>query len=240
MGVVSSLDDLQSRLQYRFRDPALLRLALTHRSHGASNNERLEFLGDAALNLIVAGELYADGQADEGHLSYWRAALVREATLAELAHELGLGEELLLGEGEQRSGGSRRRSILADALEALIGAVYLDGGIGSCVELVRRLYGARLRELDLHASAKDAKTTLQEILQSRKMHLPAYQVQSTSGPPHAQHFVVRCDVAELGLYSCGQGSSRRAAEQDAAQSMIALLDEQAPAVAARRSERPSR
>ena len=127
--MVSSVDELQSRLDYRFRDVDLLRLALTHRSHGAHNNERLEFLGDAALNLIVAAELYADGQADEGHLSYWRAALVREATLAELAQEAGLGEQLLLGEGEQRSGGSRRRSILADAVEALIGAVYLDGGL---------------------------------------------------------------------------------------------------------------
>lgn len=239
--MVSSVDELQSRLDYRFRDVDLLRLALTHRSHGAHNNERLEFLGDAALNLIVAAELYADGQADEGHLSYWRAALVREATLAELAQEAGLGEQLLLGEGEQRSGGSRRRSILADAVEALIGAVYLDGGLDCAIALVRRLYGARLRELDLHASAKDPKTTLQEILQARRLHLPAYAVQATSGPPHAQRFAVQCEVPELGLRSSGEGPSRRAAEQDAAQSMITLLEQQAPAAAtARRRERPTR
>ncbi len=225
--MVSSLDDLQARLRHRFRDPELLRLALTHRSFGARNNERLEFLGDAALNLIIAAELYADGQADEGHLSYWRAALVREATLAELAHELELGAALVLGDGEQRSGGSRRSSILADALEALIGAVYLDAGIDAATALVRRLYGARLRDLNLHASAKDAKTTLQEILQARRMHLPAYSVCSTSGPPHAQRFVVQCEVVELALRSLGEGPSRRAAEQDAAQSMITLLGAQA-------------
>ena len=220
---MSALDQLQARLQYRFRDGALLRQALTHRSHGPDNNERLEFLGDAALNLLVASLLYADGEADEGHLSYWRAALVREATLAELAREAGLGDLLLLGEGEQRSGGRRRHSILADALEALIGAVYLDGGLDAAAALVRRLYGERLRQLDLRASAKDAKTTLQEMLQGRKMQLPAYSVVQTSGPPHAQHFVVQCGVAELGLRSSGEGPSRRAAEQGAAQSMIELL-----------------
>ena len=220
---MNALEQLQARLQYRFRDCALLRQALTHRSHGSENNERLEFLGDAALNLLIASLLYADGQADEGHLSYWRAALVREATLADLAREAGLGELLLLGEGEQRSGGRRRHSILADALEALIGAVYLDGGIEAAAALVRRLYGERLLHLDLRASAKDAKTTLQEMLQGRKMQLPAYRVQETSGPPHAQHFVVQCEVAELGVQSSGEGPSRRAAEQQAAQSMIEQL-----------------
>lgn len=220
---MNALDQLQARLQYRFRDCALLRQALTHRSHGSDNNERLEFLGDAALNLLVASLLYADGEADEGHLSYWRAALVREATLADLAREAGLGDMLLLGEGEQRSGGRSRHSILADALEALIGAVYLDGGIDAAAALVRRLYGERLSELDLRASAKDAKTTLQEMLQGRKMQLPAYRVLQTSGPPHAQHFVVQCEVAELGLHSNGEGPSRRAGEQEAAQSMIEQL-----------------
>ena len=220
---MSALEQLQARLRYRFRDCALLRQALTHRSHGAENNERLEFLGDAALNLLVASLLYADGEADEGHLSYWRAALVREATLAELAREAGLGELLSLGEGEQRSGGRRRNSILADALEALIGAVYLDGGIDAAGALVRRLYGERLRQMDLRASAKVAKTTLQEILQGRKMQLPGYRVLQTSGPPHAQHFVVQCEVVELGLQSAGEGPSRRTAEQQAAQSMIELL-----------------
>ncbi len=231
--MVNPLDELQSRLGYRFRDPELLRLALTHRSHGAHNNERLEFLGDAALNLIVAVLLFVDGEADEGHLSYWRAALVREATLAELAREAGLGRQLLLGEGERRSGGERRESILADALEALIGAVFLDGGLDAAGALARRLYGDRLRQLDLHASAKDPKTTLQELLQGRKLQLPAYRVLDTSGPPHAQQFAVLCEVAELGLHSRGQGASRRAAEQQAAQSMIALLREQAPQAARR-------
>lgn len=232
---IGAVEELQSRLRYRFRDPALLRQALTHRSHGAHNNERLEFLGDAALNLLVASFLYADGQADEGHLSYWRAALVREATLAELAQEAGLGDMLLLGEGEQRSGGRRRHSILADALEALIGAVYLDGGLDAASDLVRRLYGERLTQLDLHASAKDPKTTLQEILQGRHMPLPAYRVQHTSGPAHAQHFVVDCEVAGLGLLSSGEGTSRRAAEQHAAQAMIALLRDGAVAQSAQPS-----
>ena len=218
-------EDLQARLGHVFRDPLLLRRALTHRSHGAHNNERLEFLGDAVLNLVVAQALYAVDEADEGRLSYARAALVRESTLAELAAELDLGRQLQLGEGEQRSGGSRRRSILADALEAVVGAVYLDGGIGAASALVQRLYGTRLRDLDLRSSAKDAKTVLQEMLQGSGLRLPNYRVLQTSGPQHAQCFVVECEVPDLGLRASGQGPSRRAAEQQAAQSVIPLLEQ---------------
>jgi ribonuclease-3 len=223
------LDALQSRLGYTFADPALLRQALTHRSFGATNNERLEFLGDSVLGLAIAQLLYALPQASEGRLSYWRASLVREATLAELALELDLGASLALGEGEQRSGGAQRASILADALEALFGAVLLDGGFDAARELVARLYAQRLRDVDLQASAKDAKTRLQELLQSRRLNVPQYTVLATHGPAHAQAFDVQCEVAELGLRSAGSGASRRGAEQQAAQAMIGLLDRGAPA-----------
>ncbi|OIQ84808.1 ribonuclease 3 [mine drainage metagenome] len=218
------LDALQSRLGYTFADPALLRQALTHRSYGATNNERLEFLGDSVLNLAVAQLLYAQPQASEGRLSYWRASLVREATLAELALGLELGACLALGEGELRSGGAQRASILADALEAVLGAVLLDGGFDAARQLVERLYAQRLREVDLQASAKDAKTRLQERLQARRLSVPQYTVLATHGPAHAQAFDVQCEVAELDLRSVGSGASRRGAEQQAAQAMIELLD----------------
>ena len=220
------LEALQSRLGYAFADPALLRQALTHRSYGASNNERLEFLGDSVLNLAVAQLLYAQPLASEGRLSYWRASLVREATLAELALELDLGACLALGEGEARSGGAQRASILADALEAVLGAVLLDGGVDAARQLVERLYMKRLRQLDVQASAKDAKTRLQERLQARRLKVPVYSVLATHGPAHAQAFDVRCEVAELGLRSAGSGASRRAAEQQAAHAMIELLGPQ--------------
>ena len=232
---MNPLDELQSRLGYRFGDAALLRRALTHRSHGVLHNERLEFLGDAVLNLLVAQMLYADGEADEGRLSYARAALVREETLAELASELQLGAQLQLGQGEQRSGGRRRSSILADALEAVIGTVYLDGGMHAAVALGQRLYAGRLRALDGQVSTKDAKTRLQELLQARRLPVPVYRVCQTSGPQHAQSFAVTCEIPALALCSSGDGASRRAAEQQAAQSMIALFEQclQAGADAAR-------
>lgn len=220
---MNPLSDLQSRLGYAFSDAALLRQALTHRSHGADNNERLEFIGDSVLNLAVASLLYADGKADEGHLSYWRASLVREETLAILASEIGLGGVLRLGEGEARSGGATRPSILADALEAVMGAVFLDGGFDAARALAQRLYGPRLAGLDLRASAKDAKTRLQELLQGRKLKVPTYRVVATTGPAHRQSFDVSCEVPELGLRTVGSGASRRAAEQEAAQAMIPLL-----------------
>ena len=219
----SGLSELQARLHYAFRDQSLLRQALTHRSYSARNNERLEFIGDSVLNLAVASLLYADGQASEGHLSYLRASLVREETLVELAQDLGLGQCLLLGEGEQRSGGGTRASILADALEAIVGAVYLDGGFMQAQALAERLYRPRLDTLDMQASAKDPKTRLQEILQGRKLKVPTYHVVTTSGPAHQQQFEVQCDVAELGLRTLGEGASRRAAEQQAAERMLPLL-----------------
>jgi len=220
---VSSYSDLQARLHYVFHDQALLRQALTHRSFGATNNERLEFIGDSVLNLAVASLLYAEGEPSEGQLSYLRASLVREETLASLAQELGIGDCIRLGEGELRSGGSARPSILADALEAVMGAVYLDGGFDAAQELAGRLYRDRLRALDTRASAKDAKTRLQEILQGRKLKVPAYAVTAISGPAHQQLFRVRCEVAELGMQTHGEGSSRRAAEQQAAEHMIVQL-----------------
>ncbi len=214
---------LQSRLGYTFRDPELLRQALTHRSFGATNNERLEFLGDSVLNLAVAALLYAQPPASEGRLSYWRATLVREATLADLGAGLDLGACIALGEGELRSGGAQRASIVADALEAVLGAVFVDGGFDAASALVARLYAQRLRAVDLRASAKDAKTRLQELLQARRLKVPAYSVVATRGPAHAQEFDVQCAVAELGLCSAGHGPSRRAAEQQAAQAMIEQL-----------------
>ncbi len=220
---MASNADLQARLHYAFRDPALLLQALTHRSHGARNNERLEFIGDSVLNLAIASLLYGDGHASEGNLSYWRASLVREETLAGLAQELGLGDYLMLGEGEMRSGGSMRPSILADALEAVLGAVFLDGGFAAAHDLAERLFRDRLRSLDTQVSAKDAKTRLQEILQGRKLKVPVYVVMATSGPAHLQHFRVQCEVAELDLRTQGDGGSRRAAEQQAAAQMIELL-----------------
>lgn len=233
---MSSSSELQARLHYDFRDPALLTQALTHRSHGARNNERLEFIGDAVLNLAVAAQLYGSGQASEGHLSYWRASLVREETLAGLAQELGLGPCLLLGEGELRSGGSTRPSILADAFEAVMGAVFLDGGFVPAQELAERLLRGRLETLDRLTSAKDAKTRLQEILQGSKLKVPVYKVVATSGPAHLQHFHVQCEVAERDLRTQGEGTSRRAAEQMAAEHMIEQL--QSGAKPARKPRRP--
>jgi ribonuclease-3 len=221
------MTDLQQRLRYVFRDAGLLRQALTHRSHGARNNERLEFIGDSVLNLAVAALLYAQAGASEGQLSYWRASLVREQTLAEIARELELGAALLMGEGEQRSGGAARASILADALEAVLGAVFLDGGFEAARELVARLYAPRLSRIDTGASAKDAKTRLQEILQGRRLKVPGYAVTATRGPAHLQEFEVQCEIAELGLRTHGEGTSRRAAEQQAAQAMIGKLEGQA-------------
>jgi ribonuclease-3 len=212
-------------LQYPFANPALLQQALTHRSFGADHNERLEFLGDSVLNLSVAHMLYeALGGLPEGDLSRMRAQLVRQDSLHQLALGLKLPELLRLGEGEMRSGGPRRPSILADALEAIIGAVYLDGGHGAADALVRRLFDAVKINPALSAAAKDAKTALQEWLQGRKMQLPRYDVVRVQGPAHRQSFEVECGVAELGLQQSGHGISRRAAEQNAAAAMLRALE----------------
>jgi len=210
-------DALQERLGHRFRDARLLVQALTHRSHSTPHNERLEFLGDGILNCIVAAELYTRfTHLREGDLSRLRASLVREQRLHELASALALGDHLRLGEGELKSGGFRRPSILADALEALIGAVYLDAGFDAVREVVVRLYRPLLETLDAKGADKDPKTRLQEWLQSRKYALPQYSVIATRGAAHDQRFEVECVVRELELRTVGTGTSRRLAEQEAA------------------------
>lgn len=218
------LASLQSRLQHQFSDPSLLQRAVTHRSFSAEHNERLEFLGDSVLNLAVSTLLYRRLQAQsEGDLSRVRANLVKEGTLHQLAKDLRLDQVLHLGEGEARSGGHQRPSILADALEAVIGAVYLDAGYAAAEALVLRLYEAVEINPQMQAAAKDAKTALQEWLQGRKMQLPQYRVVGTAGVAHRQTFEVECAIAELALAQRGSGTSRRAAEQSAAAAMLATL-----------------
>ena len=220
----SALASLQSRLQHQFSDPSLLQRAVTHRSFSAEHNERLEFLGDSVLNLAVSTLLYRRLQAQsEGDLSRVRANLVKEGTLHQLAKDLRLDQVLHLGEGEARSGGHQRPSILADALEAVIGAVYLDAGYAVAEALVLRLYEAVEINPQMQAAAKDAKTALQEWLQGRKMQLPQYRVVGTVGVAHRQTFEVECAIAELALAQRGSGASRRAAEQSAAAAMLATL-----------------
>ena len=215
------LQALQQRLAHTFGKPRLLEQALTHRSFGAEHYERLEFLGDSVLNLAVSGLLYEQlSQQAEGDLSRIRANLVKQDTLHDLAVGLGLPALLRLGDGEKRSGGSKRPSILADALEAIIGAVYLDAGFEAAQALVRRLYQKVDVTPTMVASAKDAKTELQEWLQGRKMKLPQYRVVATLGEAHKQTFDVECEVVELGLAERGMGNSRRAAEQSAAAAML--------------------
>lgn len=222
--MADGLTALQERLQHRFSDPALLARAVTHRSFAADHNERLEFLGDSVLNLSVADLLYQRLSAlPEGDLSRIRANLVKQDTLHQLAVGLGLSEVMRLGEGEVRSGGSRRPSILADALEALIGAVYLDAGYGAAQGLVQRLFEAVEINPQMQASAKDAKTELQEWLQARKLKLPLYRVVGTLGAAHRQTFDIECEVSELNLNERGIGNSRRAGEQAAAAAMLQSL-----------------
>ncbi|MBI3100304.1 MAG: ribonuclease III [Burkholderiales bacterium] len=219
-----ALASLQSRLQHQFSDLSLLQRAVTHRSFSAEHNERLEFLGDSVLNLAVSTLLYRRLQAQsEGDLSRVRANLVKEGTLHQLAKGLRLDQVLRLGEGEARSGGHQRPSILADALEAVIGAVYLDAGFAAAEALVLRLFEPVEINPQMQAAAKDAKTALQEWLQGRKMQLPQYRVVGTVGVAHRQTFEVECAIAELALAQRGSGASRRAAEQSAAAAMLATL-----------------
>jgi ribonuclease-3 len=222
--VDGQLDALQARLQHRFTEAGLLSRALTHRSFSADHNERLEFLGDSVLNLAVSSLLYARlGSLAEGDLSRVRANLVKQETLHQLAVTLGLPELLRLGEGEMRSGGSRRPSILADALEAVIGAVHLDAGYGAAEALVHRLFEDVEMNPGMAAAAKDPKTELQEWLQGRKMKLPVYRVAATLGAAHKQTFDVECEITELGTVERGIGASRRAGEQAAAAAMLLAL-----------------
>ena len=213
-------------LNYRFRDPALAELALTHRSIGKPNNERLEFLGDALLGAIIAEMLYeVHPRASEGELSRLRAQLVNGQELALVARELALGDELKLGPGELKSGGFRRDSILADAFEALVAAVYLDGGFGACRDTVRALFGERIAAL--RRSSKDAKTGLQEWLQAGGWPLPQYELTGSHGEDHAKTFDISCAITEpLPIQAAARGSSRRAAEQDAAEIVLSRLLEQ--------------
>jgi ribonuclease-3 len=218
-------DKLESSLDYTFADQRLLQQALTHRSAGSRNNERLEFLGDAILGGVIAAELYRRyPDAKEGELSRLRANLVRRESLAEIAQLLDLGSYLTLGTGERKSGGHRRDSILSDTVEALLGAIFLDSGFAVCQNCILRLFAARLDSLADVTSLKDAKTRLQEYLQSRHQPLPEYTVKTVSGEAHAQFFRVECVVDDIGLPpGKGQGSSRRQAEQNAAADLLARL-----------------
>ena len=214
-------------LGHRFHAPRLLREALTHRSAGAANNERLEFLGDALLNSIIAIELYRRRpQAPEGELSRLRAALVRGETLAGVARELGVGEALVMGEGERKSGGHRRASILADAVEALVGAVFLDSDFETVRGRVLALFEARLSDLPNADELKDPKTRLQEYLQSRRHAPPVYEVVEVTGADHAQRFTVRCHVQALDCERRATAGSRRKAEQQAARACLEALAHQ--------------
>ncbi|HEY3852170.1 MAG TPA: ribonuclease III [Steroidobacteraceae bacterium] len=209
---------------HTFADPRLCRQALAHRSARGEHNERLEFLGDSVLNCSVARLLYdAHPDADEGALSRLRATLVSGEMLGRVAGELQFGEHLRLGPGELKSGGFRRASILADALEAMVGAIFLDSGFDAASAAVKRMVGARLAELPEAESLKDAKTRLQEVLQARGLALPIYTLTATTGDPHAQSFAVTCEVPAFGLTAAGEGVSRRRAEQMAARKALELL-----------------
>ena len=220
---------MQQRLQYTFNDPALLQRALTHRSFSADHNERLEFLGDSVLSLAISSLLFERLRSlPEGDLSRVRANLVKQDTLHHIAVRLQLPEVLRLGEGEFKSGGKQRPSILADALEAVIGAVYLDTGYARAEVLVHHLFERVEINPQMQAAAKDAKTALQEWLQGRKMKLPQYRVVVTTGAAHRQQFEIECAIAEMGLTERGTGGSRRAGEQAAAEAMLTLLKAKNP------------
>lgn len=217
-------EGLERTIGHVFRDPSLLEQALRHRSMEGRDNERLEFLGDGLLNALIGVALYrARPRDNEGALSRLRASLVRESTLAELARELGLGAHLELGESERKTGGHRRDSILSDALEAILGAIYLDAGFAAAEAACSRWFATRLAALPDPESLKDPKTRLQEWLQARSLELPVYRVLRETGPAHRRHFEVRCELADANLHTEAQGISRRSAEQQAAEQMLARL-----------------
>ncbi|GAA3894324.1 ribonuclease III [Halomonas cibimaris] len=220
-----SLNAFSQRIGYDFNDTTLLELAMTHRSYGGRNNERLEFLGDSIVNFVIAQALFERfPQAREGQLSRLRARLVKGQTLAELAREMRFGECLRLGSGEMKSGGHRRDSILADAVEAVIGAIYLDAGMAAVSERIRAWFSERLEKISLQDTQKDPKTRLQEFLQSRQAALPYYDVVSVNGEAHAQTFTVECHVELLEQHTVGKGASRRHAEQQAASHALGYLE----------------
>lgn len=223
--MIASYQKLCQQLGYYFADLGLLELALTHRSYGGKNNERLEFLGDSILNYIIAEELFHRFEkAKEGELSRLRASLVKGVTLADLAREFNLGDYLKLGAGELKSGGFRRDSILEDAVEAIIGAIYLDAGMDTCRQQVLQWFHSRLESTSLKVVTKDAKTRLQEFLQAHKHALPQYEVTDIVGEPHDQTFFVHCSVEILPEPVVGKGSNRRIAEQRAAAKMLVMLE----------------
>ena len=221
-----STDILCRALGYHFTDQRLLEQALTHRSAGGKNNERLEFLGDAILGFVIADELFHRfASAKEGHLSRLRSSLVKRETLAKIARRYDLGDYLNLGHGELRSGGQSRDSILSDGLEAILTAIYLDSDYTAVRRVVLDIFRTRLENIDLQTQQKDPKTRLQELLQSRKIGLPLYEIIETTGTPHEQLFRVRCVISELNQEKLGSGTSRRRAEQKAAQLMLQELED---------------
>jgi ribonuclease-3 len=219
-----NLDKFQTNLDYRFSDLNLARQALTHRSANKIHNERLEYLGDSLLGFIVAEALFdLYPQAAEGELSRMRASLVNKDSLAEIAREIELGDFMLLGTGELKSGGKQRDSILADALEAVIAAIYLDGGLAVCREVVKRWSTVKIAAKNFSQNQKDCKTQLQEIMQSRGRPLPSYTVKEITGKAHQQKFLVECSIEDMNESQTGSGSSKRVAEQQAAEKMLELL-----------------
>jgi len=221
------VERLCRQLGYAFADSSLVEAALTHRSAGSANNERLEFLGDSILGFVIADELYRRlPEADEGQLSRLRAGLVKRDALARIARSLKLGQYLFLGSGELRSGGQSRDSILADAMEALFAAIFLDGGLEAARQVILQLYAPRLAELSVNTQLKDPKTRLQELLQGRRLNLPDYEVIEVHGEAHDQTFRVRCSVSDLGIESFGIGSSRRRAEQTAAEQLLRAVGDE--------------
>lgn len=218
------LDRLERALGHCFSSPDLLRQAVTHRSHGSSHNERIEFLGDSVLNCVVAALLFEHfDNLREGELSRLRASLVRQETLFQIAQTLQLGEYIRLGDGEMKSGGCRRPSILADGLESLFGAVFLDAGFQRALEVISTLYRPLLAGIDPQHPNKDPKTALQELLQGRHLPLPQYALKSTRGGAHEQEFEVECRIPDLAIRVVGNGTSRRAAEQEAALKAFQLV-----------------
>ncbi|HEX2140522.1 MAG TPA: ribonuclease III [Woeseiaceae bacterium] len=217
---------LKRSLDYEFRDVELLRQALTHRSAAGPDNERLEYLGDAVLDVVVSEVVFRlMPMAGEGVLSRIRSSLVKDTTLAALATELDIGQHLILGPGEKRSGVYRRSSVLADALEAIFGAVYLDTGFEEARHVIQKAYGERLLELPESASRRDPKSRLQELLQSKQLERPSYNVEAVSGQAHRQSFEVSCRIGTLDTVTIGRGRTRRQAEQEAAMKMLVLVEE---------------
>lgn len=216
---------LKKSLAYTFADEHLLRQALTHRSANGPNNERLEFLGDAVLQVIVSDIVFMQRpEASEGQLSRLRSSVVRDVTLAEVALELGLGEHVILGSGEKKSGGHRRESILSDTLEAIFGAVYLDAGFDAARQVICTAYGERLQNMPDGADLRDPKSRLQELLQGRGLALPVYAMENVTGKAHKQSFEVSCTIPELQTATTGRGLTRRDAEQEAALAMLDAVD----------------